>query len=118
METWDHDSFDLRGSEALRHSHSVSSKKQEFLLPQTVASDLTNIDRTNHTLIKGVHDEYLVSTRIRKAEFEREIPVIPLNEVQRVTEIGRAASPGLTIAFQGLPIGSSAFVGEGWSALA
>uniref|UniRef100_A0A7N0UP93 Uncharacterized protein n=1 Tax=Kalanchoe fedtschenkoi TaxID=63787 RepID=A0A7N0UP93_KALFE len=94
------------------------SRKQEVLLPRRVASEVTNNDKINHPYRNGFHQEGGVSKSINKDEFEKQFPTTPVNEKQAVPDITRVASPVLTVAAQGLPVGSSALVGEGWSALA
>ncbi|CAM8942380.1 unnamed protein product [Rhodiola kirilowii] len=113
----DRDCFDPQRKESFRCSSSMISRKQEILLLQRGASGFKNNDTNNHPYT-GYHDEDFINKSIKKAAFEKKLPTIPVNEMQGVPDIIRAASPVLTVAIQGSPIGTSAMVGEGWSALA
>ncbi|CAM8946182.1 unnamed protein product [Rhodiola kirilowii] len=117
-ELWERDCFDPVGKNTFRHSHLLVSRKQEVLVPQRVASEFTNNDKNYQSYRNGFHDDDCISKSIKKSEFDKDFPMLPVDEKQGVPDIARVASPILTVAAPGLPIGSSALVGEGWSALA
>uniref|UniRef100_A0A7N0TK75 Uncharacterized protein n=1 Tax=Kalanchoe fedtschenkoi TaxID=63787 RepID=A0A7N0TK75_KALFE len=117
FDVWDRDGFATSGKDSLRRSHSMISRKQEILLPRRGVSEFTNNDK-NNPYRNGFRNEDGVSKSVKKADFEKQFPIIPVNEKQAVSDIARVVSPVLTVTAQGLPIGSSALNREGWSALA
>ncbi|CAM9001855.1 unnamed protein product [Rhodiola kirilowii] len=114
---WDRDSFEPLGKDSLRRTRSMVSRKQGDSLPRRVASDPKNIETNNHIQRNGLATGDKSASSVPKVSFEKDFPSLGADGKQ-VPKVVRVASPGLTVAAQSLPIGSSALIGEGWSALA
>ncbi|XVE60392.1 hypothetical protein DITRI_Ditri05aG0125100 [Diplodiscus trichospermus] len=106
--------------DTLRRSHSMVSRKQGEPLPQRIVVDSRDSGNSNHTNGNGLLSGGTIGSSINKAVFEKDFPSLGTEERQAVPEIARVSSPGLSLASQSLPVGSSALIGgEGWtSALA
>ncbi|CAM8946193.1 unnamed protein product [Rhodiola kirilowii] len=114
---WERDSFDPLGKESLRRTRSMVSRKQGDSFGRTFASDSKTIESNNHLQRNGLATRDKLASSVPKVSFEKDFPYLGADEKQ-VSNLVRVVSPGLTMAAQGLPIGSSALIGEGWSALA
>uniref|UniRef100_A0A7N0UPY4 Uncharacterized protein n=1 Tax=Kalanchoe fedtschenkoi TaxID=63787 RepID=A0A7N0UPY4_KALFE len=119
VDLWERDSFDPLPKETLRRNRSMVSRKQADFLTRRAMLDTKAAESNNHlsrNILPAGDNKYASS--VPKVSFEKDFPSLGADEKQVVPNIVRVGSPGLTIAAQGLPIGSSALVGEGWSALA
>ncbi|CAM8938535.1 unnamed protein product [Rhodiola kirilowii] len=113
---WEHDSFDPLGKDSMRRTRSMASRKQGDLLPRRVASDSQTIESNIHLHRNGPAARDKSANSLPKVLFEKDFPSLGAEEKQGVPNVVRVASPGL--AAHTLPIGTSALIGEGWSALA
>ncbi|PIA31141.1 hypothetical protein AQUCO_05200027v1 [Aquilegia coerulea] len=96
-----------------RSQSMISGKRGEMGSRKVVADANSNNSHSNHNGTAGGNK----IVHIHQATFERDFPSLGVEEKQG---IDRVASPGLSIAAQSLPMGSSAMImGNGWtSALA
>ncbi|GKU98511.1 hypothetical protein SLEP1_g11508 [Rubroshorea leprosula] len=126
---WDNDSSDALASiltsrvekNTLRRSHSMVSRKHGELFPGRVTADSKDTGNGNHSNGNGLlSGSAIVSSSIQKSAFEKDFPTLGTEEKQRVPDIPRVSSPGLSSAVQSLPVSSSSLIGgERWtSALA
>ncbi|KAF9599906.1 hypothetical protein IFM89_001852 [Coptis chinensis] len=97
-----------------KRSQSMISGKRDEVRPRRVVADVNN--NNNHSSLNGAAAGNKVIS-VHKATFERDFPSLGVEEKQVVERVG---SPGLNIAAQNLPMGTSAMImGNGWtSALA
>ncbi|XVF00739.1 hypothetical protein REPUB_Repub04eG0027400 [Reevesia pubescens] len=105
--------------DVLRRSQSMITGKCSETWPRKATKDSSGKNKSNHSSGNGLLNT--VSTAVdNKSAFERDFPVLGVEERQVGSEIGRVSSPGLSNAVQSLPVGSSAVAGsDGWtSALA
>uniref|UniRef100_A0A7N0TK66 Uncharacterized protein n=1 Tax=Kalanchoe fedtschenkoi TaxID=63787 RepID=A0A7N0TK66_KALFE len=117
VDFWEHNSFDPLPQNALS-SRSMVSRKQGDLLPHRVGLHTKGAVSNNHLNRNGLATGDKSPISVPKVSFENDFPSLGADEKQGVPNVARVASPGLTIAAQGLPFGSLPLVGEGWSALA
>ncbi|KAL6964348.1 hypothetical protein U1Q18_035403 [Sarracenia purpurea var. burkii] len=104
----------------LRRSQLVLTGKRGETWPKKVPSDSSNATKTNLNNSMGLLGGGNAVSSVQKAAFERDFPSLGDEERLSSPEIGRVSSPGLSIAIQSLPMGTSAGIrGDGWtSALA
>ncbi|KAL7001989.1 hypothetical protein U1Q18_003137 [Sarracenia purpurea var. burkii] len=98
----------------LRRSQSMIAGKTGKIWPRKIPADPSNASKNSPTSSNGLLARGSAVSSVHKSAFERDFPSLAAEE------IGRASSPGLGTAIQGLSMGTSAEVGgNGWtSALA
>ncbi|PPS13190.1 hypothetical protein GOBAR_AA07446 [Gossypium barbadense] len=106
--------------DALRHSHSMVSRKQSEPLPQKIAVGSGDSGNNNHNSGNGLLSGGTIGSNIHKAVFEKVFPSLGTEDRQAGPQIARVSSPGLSSASLSSPACNSALIGgEGWtSALA
>ncbi|TYI39345.1 hypothetical protein ES332_A02G092300v1 [Gossypium tomentosum] len=106
--------------DALRHSHSMVSRKQSEPLPQKIAVGSGDSGNNNHNSGNGLLSGGTIGSNIHKTVFEKVFPSLGTEDRQAGPQIARVSSPGLSSASLSSPACNSALIGgEGWtSALA
>lgn len=106
--------------DVLRRSHSMITGGRGDTWPRKVAADMSTANKTIHSNGDGQLSGGIVTSKVRKASFDRNFPSLGAEDKQGAADIGRVTSPGLTSAIQNLPIGNSVVIGgDRWtSALA